>query len=333
MRYLAIGLAALLAAGCSNDSSPLPGPDPEPIALDVEGSVHTQSGNPLPGASVHLKIRDAVEFSALTDASGNYSLTAKVDESACDGRPGVLHCDAEFAASGYETRTLSQDISCSGPWPQRLDATLQRVCPSASNRILIDATHDGGVWWYPQAGPFLPDQPHQGQALAEYLRRLGYQVDELGRDQGVTANLLESYRFVIRFGEHGTYSAAELAAYADFVQCDVTLILLGDHQRTDPTDELAEMLGITFTGVVRGTVSRLANHPITHGVSSLFYNAGAEVTGYDPAKVEILGWVNGSIPVMGTIASPPAKIFFMGDTHAFLSVDQPFVDNIIAWGF
>ncbi|MBN2002350.1 MAG: hypothetical protein JXA21_03240 [Anaerolineae bacterium] len=35
------------------------------------------------------------------------------------------------------------------------------------------------VWWFLQIPPFDPDAPHQGQALAEYLRSLPEQVTML----------------------------------------------------------------------------------------------------------------------------------------------------------
>ncbi len=46
--------------------------------------------------------------------------------------------------------------------------------PRIKRHILIDASHDGGVWWFPQSGPFSPGAPHQGKALADHLRGLGH---------------------------------------------------------------------------------------------------------------------------------------------------------------
>src|SRR3954453_17646048 len=48
--------------------------------------------------------------------------------------------------------------------------------------ILVDASKDGGTWWFPQAPPFFSDlADHQGKAIADYLRSVGYQIDELPR--------------------------------------------------------------------------------------------------------------------------------------------------------
>ncbi len=212
-------------------------------------------------------------------------------------------------------------------------STTREPPPASHSQILVDASHDGGVWWFPQAGEFNADEYHQGQALADYLRSRGFEVEELPRGTRVTDVLLSGYRYVIRAGEFGAYGSDELEAYAKFVKRGVTLILLSDHRKNDPVDELAEQLGVTFAGIVDGTVTRLASHAITEGVTDLPFIAGAAATGFDPEQVEVLGWVADTIPVMGIIHGHQAKIFFLTDTNGIELVPQPFVDNLIAWGF
>ena len=77
----------------------------------------------------------------------------------------------------------------------------------------MDASRDGGVWWYPQGeAGFDPAAPHQGQRLADYLRSRGYVVDELPRGRIVSDTLLwPTYAGVIRAGQYGTYTAARVA--------------------------------------------------------------------------------------------------------------------------
>lgn len=204
---------------------------------------------------------------------------------------------------------------------------------ATNGRILIDASHDGGVWWFPQDSSFSPDEFHQGQALADHLRDRGYEVEELPRGAVVTTDLLNAYTHVIRAGEWGTHRAGELEAYTRFVERHTTLVLLSDHRGTDPTDELAEMLGIGLEGVVDGRLTRLADHELTDGVGELPFVVGAAVTAFDPEHVEILGWVDDTIPVMGIVRLRPAKIFFLTDANGVELVPQPFIDNLVAWGF
>ena len=199
---------------------------------------------------------------------------------------------------------------------------------------MIDASHGGGVWWFPQISPFLPEADHQGRALAGYLRNRGYVVDELPRGTSISDDLLTSYKYVIRFGEFGEYRSSELAAYGRFVEREATLILLSGHQATSPGDGLAEALGVTFTGDLTGVLTRYAAHPITAGVGSgTTYQNGAIATAFNSDEVEIIAWVNDTVPVMGVIRSHAAKIFFSGDTGLFLNVSQPLVDNLLGWGF
>ncbi|UCD23642.1 MAG: hypothetical protein JSW51_11470 [Gemmatimonadota bacterium] len=76
-----------------------------------------------------------------------------------------------------------------------------------------------------------------------------------------------------------------------------------------------------------------ADRTLTEGVEALPYIAGAYVSAADSNYVEILGWLEGEIPVMGPIKSHRAKIFFMGDTNGIEGIPQPLVDNLLDWGF
>jgi hypothetical protein len=52
---------------------------------------------------------------------------------------------------------------------------------TAGDKILVDASYGGGMWWSPQDYPFDENLPHQGKALADYLKSLGCSVTELAR--------------------------------------------------------------------------------------------------------------------------------------------------------
>lgn len=198
-------------------------------------------------------------------------------------------------------------------------------------RILIDASHGGGVWWFPQYGTYDPAVAHQGKQFADYVRSLGYTVDELGRDVVVTDSILEQYSMVIRAGEILSFLPSELSAYERFLERETSLVLLSDHRGGDPgdPDELAEMLGVTFTGSATGTVTRVVPHSVTGGLVSLPY-VGAVVSAYDADRVELLAWV-GSAPVMGTVEFGRARILFLGDVNIVQRVPRPFVDHLVTW--
>ena len=219
------------------------------------------------------------------------------------------------------------------PGLPRTDTLPPAVCPAPVTRtILVDASHDGGVWWYPQVAPFDAARPHQGRALADTLRARGYVVHELGRGTEVTADSLLPWAVVIRAGQYGPYLSGELAAYQAFAACPRTLLLMGEFLRDGQHDVLAEDLGIPLTGWVNGIVTDFTTHAITSGAAPFPYIAGSVLaSGYDPA-ITVLGRLSTGEPVMGVVErSGRAKIFFLGDLNGLELVPQPLVANLIAW--
>ncbi len=238
--------------------------------------------------------------------------------------------------AGVMSGACSSSPAGDEPVPEPEPKAAALACPGASTgqHILVDASRDGGVWWYPQGeAGFDPEAPHQGQRLADYLRSGGYVVDELPRGEVVSDTLLATYAGVIRAGQYGTYTAGELRAYDWFLGCGSTLVLLGEFLHEGGRDKLAESIGIPFRGKVTGVVTTFAAHPITQGADMLPFVAGAVLVEPIGSGIEVLGWLDTGEAVMGVLAHPKARIFFLGDTNGLEEVPQPLVDNLIAWGF
>src|SRR6266508_1292885 len=181
---------------------------------------------------------------------------------------------------------------------------------ASSNRVVVDASRDGGVGWFPQVGPCSQDAPHQGRALAEYVRSRGFVVDELGRGTTLTDEVFFGARVVIRTAVFGQYSAAELAAYRRFLSCPATLVLLAE--RPLPSgDQLAEMLGLTFSGSVSGTITDFAHHPLTEGVTALPLLGGTTLDAGYASTLRILAGFGG-LPVMGVVHGEAVRVLFVG---------------------
>lgn len=218
-------------------------------------------------------------------------------------------------------------------------------------RILVAANHDGGGWWCPQSEltGFSASEPHQGKALADYLRNRGFQVDELPRGVALTDSLLAHYDKVIR-AIH-TYSS-ELNAFDNFLNRPTSLLLISDYKRPGGRDYLAEHLGIVFEGLARGFVDTFADHEITDNVGRFYYNAGSVVLyPEDNPDIEVLGWLaddayvdlndNGvhdageptGSAAMGVLKHPTAKIFFIGDINGLECMPQPLIENLVTWAF
>ena len=218
------------------------------------------------------------------------------------------------------------------------------------HRVLIDASRDGGLWWFPQAGPFDPNAAHQGQLLADYIQSSGYLVDELPRSSSVTRAVLDGYDIVIRAVGFGAYTAEEISAYQQYVQAGGNLLLLADHSTNAPADDLALSFGLEFGGTTRGgnQLTSYVAHPITDGVGPLHFNVGSGLLSY-PSQAQILGTLsvgsyldlnnNGvqdtsepsAADVMGVMAYGAGQIVFCGDTNLWEVVPQPLMRNLLNW--
>lgn len=219
---------------------------------------------------------------------------------------------------------------------------LNVACPAVRPRtVLIDPTHDGGTWWFPQYAltpdGYHADQPHQGRALADYLRSKGYTVTELGRAATMSPDSMMAYAVIIRAGyyydiNHPGYTTPDLDAYSAFTGCQRTLIVLGEYFRDARRDDLADRLGFPLEGNVKGDVDSFESHPLTAGVATIPYIAGSWLAADASPDVQVLGRV-GARAVMGLLTGRPAKVFFIGDVNGLQTMPQPFTDNLIAWGF
>lgn len=198
--------------------------------------------------------------------------------------------------------------------------------------ILIDASRDGGVWWFPQADSFSVSRPHQGQALADDLRSRGYEVEELGRGVEVTDALLSQYDKVIRAGMLGTYTASELSAYDRYVsRADAKLVLIPHFLRPGQIDLVAQSIGLPMEGMHSGVMSPVGATGIVNGVGPLSFGPGSAVGPNPGAAITPLGTLQDGRVVMGLVTSHPAEIMFLGDLRLLELVPEPLVSNVLTW--
>jgi len=226
------------------------------------------------------------------------------------------------------------------------------IAVPVSKRIVIDASHDGGVWWFPQSEQtgFNPDKNHQGQVFANLLREKGFKVDELGRGEELKEEHFMGYFIVIRVNGFQPYTQNELDVYSKLIKRGMNLVFFTDHKKYDPKDELGDLLGIEFRGIAGGKVSKFISHTITENLTSLDYIAGSVLINADQnPDIQILGWLgkedyadlnfNGikdegepvAPPVMGILSYPKSRIFFIGDANGLQVMPQPFINNLLNW--
>jgi hypothetical protein len=264
--------------------------------------------------------------------------------------PDVMQLYDWFAARAEATQVVPYSIGLvqGQTKPFHLSTqTLGRLDARIKRHVLIDASRDGGVWWFPQIGPFDSFSPHQGRALAQHLRSLGHKVVELSRPYRITLALLAGHDVVVRAVGGGAYTRTELAAYASYVKDGGNLLLLAEH---GPSDQLALKFGLRFDGATRGEnlLTNYVPHPLTDNVGPLFYNCGSALLSY-PSGAAIIGRLsnlsfldldgNGiqgpgepsAPPVLGAMKYGQGRIVFCGDANLWQMVPQPLVDNLMRW--
>jgi hypothetical protein len=238
------------------------------------------------------------------------------------------------------TLVLISIISCRKSDPSRL--ILEPGSSIYGKSILVDASKDGGVWWFPQnsATGFSASTHHQGRNLADYLRSLGYVVDEIPSGTIITATILDRYNNVIRAGGAGNYTQDEIAAYQSFLGRPSSLLLLQDHLTNFPNDQLSISLHVPFEGAEAGTITSFISHPVTTGVSSFPFMTGSVIRNPNATQMTILGSVdviaNGSSTsagAMGILHHATSRIFFIGDLNGLEGIPQPFTLNLTRWLF
>lgn len=198
--------------------------------------------------------------------------------------------------------------------------------------------------------PFSGTNYHQGQALADSLRSMGYVVEELPRPFTITDSLLAAYEIVIRTLAFGTYSALELSAYRKYVERGGNLLLLSDHMKYAPPDAVALIFGIDFQGITRGDnlLDTFAGHAITDGLAPMTYMVGSGIVS-QPASATILGRLSrdsyldidkdgvrgptepAAPAVLGVLWYGAGRIVFCGDVNLWEQNPQPLLSNVLGW--
>jgi uncharacterized protein DUF4350 len=196
--------------------------------------------------------------------------------------------------------------------------------------VVIDASHDGGAWWFPQGPPpFDPKKPHQGVALADYLKRRGWQVIEVPREAKIT-NQLKGAAIVVRIGQWGEYERSEIAAYREFVRRGGRLLLAEGYVRDEEVDSdtVASEFGVRFEGMISGQGFRAANAgAFKLDFIEVSYQIGSVVVKF-PKSTQPLAYLNDGRLAMGVFPYGRGRVVFISSVFPILSVPQPFAKQL-----
>ncbi len=142
-----------------------------------------------------------------------HSADAKLLKPTFDVTPGYsVYANGKLQVSGASTIDLTRPVTYSLSNGQNDSSSWNVVITPLGCKIVIDASHDGGVWWFPQSNATGYDavKPHQGQAFANLLRAKGFEVTELGRDEVHEEMFFGNY-IVIRVAGFEPYTSNEIA--------------------------------------------------------------------------------------------------------------------------
>lgn len=196
-------------------------------------------------------------------------------------------------------------------------------------RILIDASKDGGSWWFPQWQYFDAEQHHQGKSFADLLRQDGAEVIELPRGESVTPQKLGGFDLVIRLSPFYAYSPSEAIAYRDSVAAGTRLLFIGGGNRN--SDPIAEVFGLDFERRTHfASLTRWIRHPYTASISGRDENVWSGVT-KAPKEAVVLGWMNrkNETPVLGYLPYGKGYVVFVGRASISRLPEHSFARDLI----
>ena len=179
-------------------------------------------------------------------------------------------------------------------------------------RVLIDASKDGGLWWFPQGrNGFDSNTHHQGKALADLMRSKGWEVIELGRGEVITVDKLRDVDVMVRIPAWSDYSSEEVVAYRDSVMGGTRLLLMGGYKN----DLLAEIFGLRFDSLNRfAAVRQWIPHPLTENVAGKDFSWTSIKEA--PQNAVLLAWLNYGVadarPVLGYLPYGSGYVVFVG---------------------
>lgn len=219
-------------------------------------------------------------------------------------------------------------LAASGSLVELSAQTPQRQSPRKL-RVVIDASHDGGAWWFPQGTEFDPRLPHQGSPVAEHLKRRGWEVVEVPRGTKI-AKQFRGASIVVRLNLFGGYEDSEVAAYQRFVKNGGRLLLVEGYVRDGEAnnDSVARLFGVRFAGVVDEPVMvRAVAGTFLQGIDDLGFQIGSIVVAY-PKPTQPLAYLSNDRLVMGTFRYGRGRVIFLSSIRLVLQVPQPFTGRL-----
>jgi hypothetical protein len=331
-------IALSLALACGEEES-------QPVAGNAAFEVFSASGQTILPTSI-----DKVNRKVRLEVDHDADVTALVPDFETGGDHKV-YANGALLVPGASTVNFSNAVNFEIiDEKNNTETTWEVEVMQLGCKILIDASHDGGVWWFPQSENFDPALPHQGESFANILRAKGFEVTELGRDRELSEEMFFGHYIIIRVGGFSPYSSRELEVYSNLIDRGMNLVFFTDHKANFVAeDKLEAHLGLEFKGSANGIVTDFTSHEITADLVELPFIAGSVLMNEEDPNITVLGRLGSDSyadlnfndiqddnepvgsAVMGLLEYPNSRIFFIGDSNGLQIQPQPFIDNLIGW--
>lgn len=209
-------------------------------------------------------------------------------------------------------------------------AAQQSVASENSLSVLVDASKDGGEWWFPQGPPrFDAERYHQGKGLADSMRAKGWMVAELPRGETVAFNKLREFDVVIRPPSFFSYTQAEAVAYRNSVAAGTRLVLVGGG---GGEDLVAAVFGLRFERhSAISSVHKWIPHALTAHIECC--NVSWTPIAVAPKGAVALAWLEThnltERPVLGYYRFGKGYVIFIGRSVISHTPNDEFTDDLL----
>lgn len=204
------------------------------------------------------------------------------------------------------------------------------LAQDAKIKIVVDASRDGGTWWFPQEKKgFDPSKPHKGKFLADYLRTRCQEMLEIAPGE-VVVDQFKDASLVVRFNSYGArYWPEEVAAYKDYVVKGGRVLLVYGAPLKGSTDAVADELGIRFgQGAQTPYIKKWAVHPITTGLKDVPFMTGSVISGFPESSMQLATMANGQ-SIFGMANVGKGKVIYLGTFAPLIGLSQPFTQRVV----
>jgi len=215
--------------------------------------------------------------------------------------------------------------------------------------ILIDASHGGGAWWYPQGVNCNPESYHQGRGFANELSAHKYSVYESCREEVIDPKQFKELALLVVADGYRAFSKSEADRVLEYLSDGGNVLLMLDHGAPLNNRETWSALGLEFYKTnVNDVIINFETHKVAYGMPATLATRGVSAISSDGKGIDVIARLssdtyldlnfNGTLdandrvnPIfMGAIEYGKGKLVFCGDVNLWQR-DMTLIRNTMSW--